>query len=264
MALDPDALTRERLIRLIEEGRVRRVMTLLAASLMIGCAGNSGAESAGTDAHDERAAAAAEDVMAGPMADDPHLRLTAWRPPSAADSARGAEILTVMRRELDRYRDLRVARADGFRQYIPGGAAPVQHYTKIRWAMRARRGLDPARPTSLLYRVGADGSLELVGAMFTAPPGTPEDDLDARLPLSLTRWHQHINWCLPPFRQRERWRETRDGRPVFGPRSPIATREACDAVGGRFHPRLLGWMVHVMAFADGDPWGRHEAGPHRH
>ena len=43
-------------------------------------------------------------------------------------------------------------------------------------------------------------------------------------------------------------RATREGEPVFGPRSPIATAEACDAVGGRFVPRLFGWMVHVEAF----------------
>jgi len=83
----------------------------------------------------------------------------------------------------------------------------------------------------------------------------------------VARWHQHVNWCLPPLRRaRERWREVKDGQPVFGPRSPIATAEACAAVGGRFQPRLLGWMVHVMAFASDDPhgiWGV-EGGGHRH
>jgi hypothetical protein len=67
---------------------------------------------------------------------------------------------------------------------------------------------------------------------------------------------------------RRRWRETKDGRPVFGPQSPIATLEACAAVGGRFHPRLLGWMVHVMAFAGDDAeviWGAgHHHGEHTH
>jgi hypothetical protein len=230
---------------------------MLACALALSCSPVEEESPAPEEQHDEHTAVAAENVMAGPMDADPHLRLTALRAPSAADSARGAEVLVVMRRELDRYRDIRVARADGFRQYIPGGAAPIQHYTKIRWAFRSRRELDPARPTSLLYRRAADSSLVLVGAMFTAPPGTGEDELNARLPLSLTRWHQHINWCLPPLRQRERWRETKDGKPIFGPRSPIATAEACAAVGGRFHERLLGWMVHVMAFADENPWGEH-------
>jgi hypothetical protein len=77
-----------------------------------------------------------------------------------------------------------------------------------------------------------------------------------------------VNWCTPKIgpRMRERWRETKNGQPVFGPRSPIATEEACDAVGGRFRPRLLGWMVHVMAFAGDDPreiWGV-DGGEHHH
>lgn len=210
---------------------------------------------------DEHAAMAAEHAMAGTVSnEDLHLRLTPLRAATHSDSTRAAEILVVMRRELVKYRDVRVAEADGFRQFLPGTAAPIQHFTKLRWALQARNGLDPARPTSLLYERTADSGLTLVGAMFTAPPQTSDDELDARLPLSVVRWHEHINWCLPPLAEaRRRWGETKDGQPVFGPKSPIATREACDAVGGRFQPRLFGWMVHVMAFADGggDPWSAH-------
>jgi hypothetical protein len=36
---------------------------------------------------------------------------------------------------------------------------------------------------------------------------------------------------------------------VFGPASPIATEEACDAVGGDFHATTFGWMVHANVFA---------------
>src|SRR2546427_11448681 len=49
---------------------------------------------------------------------------------------------------------------------------------------------------SLLYQRAADGSLTLVGAMFTAPAQTSDAELDARLPLSVVHWHQHVNWCL--------------------------------------------------------------------
>ncbi|HWC72500.1 MAG TPA: hypothetical protein VG454_01085 [Gemmatimonadales bacterium] len=209
---------------------------------------------------DEHAAMAAEHAMAGPagaVAEDLHLRLTALRPAAPGDSARAAEVLAVMRRDLARYRDIRIAEGDGFRQYVPTPGAPVQHYTKLRWAFESRTALDPSRPTSLLYQRAADGSLTLVGAMFTAPPQTTEDELNERLPLSIARWHQHINWCLPPLGERQRWSETKDGQPVFGPKSPIATADACKAVGGRFHPRLFGWMVHVMAFSGGDPWATH-------
>jgi len=241
-----------------------RLLAIALSGLLLskGCQGNTRDEP--IERPDDQTAAAAEHTMNGPMVEDLHMRLTGLRPRAPGDSARADSILRGMRRELARYRDVRAAETDGFRQFIAGAAAPVQHYTKLRWWIEARRGLDPSRPSSLLYQKGADGRLELVGAMFTAPPGTTEDELNARLPLSVTRWHQHVNWCTPRLgpRMRERWRETKDGQPVFGPRSPIATKEACDAVDGRFRPRLLGWMVHVMAFAGDDPtviWGAGQA-----
>lgn len=208
---------------------------------------------------DDHAAMAAEHAMAGMVSnEDLHLRLTPLRASAPGDSARAAEILAVMRRELVKYRDVRAAEADGFRQFLPGAAAPIQHYTKLLWAIESRNRLDPTRPTSLLYERAADGGLKLSGAMFTAPPQVSDSELNARLPLSIARWHQHVNWCLPPLAEaRRRWGETKDGQPVFGPKSPIATKEACDAVGGRFRPRIFGWMVHVMAFADQDPWNSH-------
>ena len=239
-------------------------MRLLAA-LLVAVALDKGCQA---DTPEDQTAAAAEHTMSGAMVEDLHMRLTTLRPRAPGDSARADSILVVMRRELARYRDVRAAEADGFRQFVAGKDAPVQHFTKLRWWIQARTGLDPSRPSSLLYRKAADGSLELAGAMFTAPPGATEAELDARLPLSVARWHQHVNWCTPRIgpRMRERWRETKDGQPVFGPRSPIATAEACDAVGGRFRPRLLGWMVHVMAFTGDDPreiWGV-EGGEHHH
>jgi hypothetical protein len=72
------------------------------------------------------------------------------------------------------------------------------------------------------------------------------------VPLGIARWHQHVNWCLPRKDEAQRWRETRDGRPLFGPESAVATRAACDAVGGEFREHVFGWMVHVNAFAGDD------------
>src|SRR5919201_1699718 len=209
---------------------MRRPLVLLAL-IALACRGRSGAAAAepemATPAEhpDDHAAAAAEHAMAGMVMEDLHLRMTALRPPTPADSARAAAVLAVMRRDLAQYKDIRVAQADGFREFIPAAGAPIHHLTKIRWAFESRNSFDPSHPTSLLY----DRSLELVGAMFTAPAQMSEDDLNARLPLSIARWHQHVNWCLPPFGQRERWREMRNGSPVFGPKSPIATEAECGA-----------------------------------
>ncbi|HEX4628744.1 MAG TPA: hypothetical protein VH137_08135 [Gemmatimonadales bacterium] len=210
------------------------------------------------DSTDERTDQAAHEAMSETMTMDPHMTLTPLRRPSAADSGRAAELVQLIRRALDRYRNVRAAEADGFRQFLPGVKQPTYHFTKRRWALAEMFRFDPAKPTSLLYRPGADGGFVLTGVMYTAPARTSLDELDRRIPLSVARWHEHVNWCLPPVGQAARWRETRDGKPVFGPKSPIATGEACAAVGGRFVPRIFGWMVHVMAFASEDPkviWG---------
>jgi len=215
-----------------------------------------GAQQPGTsamDSTDHDAAAAAHLAMSGPMHADPHLRMTASRPGTGADSARAAALVVEIRRSLARYRDLHAAEADGFRQFLPGVKQPVYHFTNWRWALEEGVRFDPAKPTSLLYRQADDGHFELVGVMYSGPARATEDELDARIPLSVAHWHQHVNWCVPPRGARERWREARNGAPVFGPKSPIADAAACEAVGGRFLPRIFGWMVHVQAFAGDDP-----------
>jgi len=184
--------------------------------------------------------------------------------PTRADSVRAAAIADTLRRAIAQYADVHVADAEGFRRFAPGiKSQAVFHYTLRSSALRAAIEFDPARPTSLLYRRQPDGSLRLVGAMYTAPGRASLEELDRRVPLSIARWHLHTNICVPRLGERDRWRETRDGRALFGPASPIATRAACDAVGGRFLPRLFGWMVHAEVFESNDPaaiWGP----PHNH
>ena len=191
--------------------------------------------------------------MAGPMAANPHMVMSPAWPLAPGDSARAASIVAEVRRTLSRYRDVHQAEADGYRAFLPGVPQPVYHYTRWQNAFAARRTFDVTRPTSLLYRPDGRGGFDLIGVMYTAPRGTPLEALNRRIPLSIAHWHEHVNWCLPPAGARERWTEQRDGVPVFGPHSPIATKEACDAVGGRFVPHLFGWMVHVQAWAGDDP-----------
>jgi hypothetical protein len=199
------------------------------------------------------AAMAADQAMAGPMAEDPHMVMSPVFPLQAGDSARADSLVGEIRRALAGFRDVRAAKAAGYRAVFPNVRQPVYHYTNRANAVAARRGFDPDRPTSLLYRPDGRGGMTLVGVMYTAPRGTPLEELNRRIPLSIARWHEHVNWCLPPAFAPGRWRDRRDGRPVFGPKSPIATQAACVAVGGRFVPHLFGWMVHVMAFEGGDP-----------
>jgi hypothetical protein len=217
-----------------------------------GMSGMSGADSA-----DRHAAVAADEVMSGPMLADPHMVMTPHRPPAAGDSTRAAALVVAMRRDLARFKNVDSATANGYRPLFPGVPQPVYHFTNLFNALGERLRFDPARPTSLLYRRDPSGTYVLVGAMYDDAPDTPLDELDARVPLSIAHWHRHVNWCLPPRGAPERWREMKDGHPVFGPKSPIATAEACAAVGGRFVPHLFGWMIHVNAFLDDSAavWG---------
>ena len=241
------------------------VLLVANPALSPGQTGQTPAEMGAMDSTDHPSAMIAHQAMSGAMPEDAHMRLTPLRAGTSADSARAAELVAEMRRTLAQYRDVGVAVAQGFRQFLPGVQQPVYHFTKWRWAIEAMFRFDPARPTSLLYRKEPGGHFELVGAMYTAPARTTADELDRRIPLSVARWHAHVNWCLPPRGAAGRWREQSDGHAVFGPRSPIATRAACDSVGGRFRPRIFGWMVHVQAFASDDPgviWSvDHHRGP---
>jgi hypothetical protein len=60
-----------------------------------------------------------------------------------------------------------------------------------------------------------------------------------------------------------------DSTSRFGVNGSISTKEECDKAGGRFFPRLFGWMVHLYPYEQKaeDMWSveRQVApGPHRH
>jgi len=181
------------------------------------------------------------------MENDPmmaaHMGYTTLRPKSAGDQERADKMVETLRTALAKYKDYHVAEADGYKPWHPEMKTPIVHFTKLWYAVKAQFTFNPSQPTSLLYKRTADGTYELVGAMYTAPKRWPEDKLNRRVPLSVARWHKHINLCLP--------KKGTDPASVdwkkFGMGS-IATKEACDAAGGVFYPQIFGWMVHVY------PW----------
>ncbi len=73
----------------------------------------------------------------------------------------------------------------------------MYHFTNWGYGLAAAFRLDPARPTSLLYEKEPDG-YHLIGAMYTARKKATETELDRRVPLSIGRWHAHINICVAP------------------------------------------------------------------
>ena len=197
-----------------------------------------------------------------------HMEMTPVRPLASGDSARAAAVAAELRAAITRYRDTATAVADGYRMFAPQiKNQKVYHFTRGWSAVQEAFRFDPAKPTSLLYKRGVDGGFVLVGGMYTAPKRFSLDKLDERIPLSVARWHKHVNWCVPPRGQGTRWLERTNGQPVFGPESPIATKQACDAVGGVFHESLLGWMVHANVMTSNDPaviWGDEHAGHDMH
>ena len=205
------------------------------------------------------AAPAAPAAPATPRADDwkkdamaRHMAYSSTRPLTPADSVRATEVINELRQAVARYQDVRLAEADGYKMFAPHlKNQPQYHFTKNWNAVRNQFGFDPARPTSLLYRRNERGELVLVGAMYTASKRTSEAELDKRVPLSVARWHRHVNWCVPKRSQKDRWFELKDGRPVFGPLG-VSTEQDCKAAGGRFIPQAFGWMVHANVFAGND------------
>ena len=182
-----------------------------------------------------------------------HMRMTAMRPATAADSTRAIAVADSLRSAIAKYRDVHVAERDGYKMFLPGVKTQrVFHFTKKWNAMRNSFGFDASRPTSLLYRKNDAGQFVLIGAMYTAPRRLDEADLDARVPLSIAQWHQHVNICVPKLGHRERWLEKRDGQMLFGPAGVISTEAECDKADGRFIPQLFGWMVHANVFSETD------------
>jgi hypothetical protein len=183
---------------------------------------------------------------------DGHMFMTDLRTENVDDDRRAEEILAELRPAIAKYRDVRLAEADGYRIFAPNVPQPEYHFTNYRYSFKAIFMFDPAHPTSLLYEKTADG-YELVGVMYTARKRASLDELNKRVPLSVARWHKHVDFCLPPrgtATQDVDWKK-------FGMGS-IVTKDACDANGGRWYPQVLGWMVHVYPF-EKDPqniWSR--------
>ncbi|MDF2773917.1 MAG: hypothetical protein K0S86_3414, partial [Geminicoccaceae bacterium] len=144
------------------------------------------------EAADADASHAVHGAMSGTMDANPHLRLSPVRTATAADSSKAAAIVAEARVALAKYKDVRAAEREGYRMFAPGVKNQnVYHFTKLGAAIREHFRFDPAQPTSLLYKPDADGSLRLVGAMYTAPKDATPDELNERVPLGIARWHLH-------------------------------------------------------------------------
>lgn len=173
-----------------------------------------------------------------------HMKMTAMRPLSPRDEQRAEHIVDSLRISLEKYKDYHAALADGYKPFLPKLPQKEYHFTNYWHGFLEAFTFDPGRPTSLLYKK-TSGGYELTGAMFTMPKNATEDQLDARVPLSVASWHLHTNLCMPAKGQEKSADWTK-----FGLAGSLATPESCADAGGRFFPSVFGWMVHVYPYED--------------
>jgi len=200
--------------------------------------------SGGSGSSDDGAMHAMHSMEGHHMDMGPHMKMTTLRDLKPGDQERADAVVQAARRVAQKYMDYKVALADGYEIFMPNRPQKQYHFTNYRYAFEARMHFNPDHPTSLLYEKHGD-DYKLIGVMYTASKGATEDELEARIPLSIAQWHAHVNLCLPPSGMKQA---------AFGPQSrfglggSIATKEECDAAGGRFIPQIFGWMVHVYPF----------------
>lgn len=149
-----------------------------------------------------------------------------WEQIRAADA-----LLSTAQAATEKYRDVNVARADGYiqvTQAIPGLGAHFIHP-----GLLAAGTFDPARPPILLYDSAPGGGFELVGVSWSLPK-RPGDDTPPPSPFGpLAVWHYHTDLCFT----------LRSGSPVVS----VNSAAGCRAVGG-LYVRETGWMVHAWLF----------------
>lgn len=194
--------------------------------------------------HTAAAAGAIETIRQG------HMEMTVHEARRPGDRARADAIVAAAKQVMVRYPTVQAAEAAGYAKFLPHLPLPVEHYTSRRYALEAWAGhFDPMHPTSLIFQ--RDGSAQhIVGVMYTASNNAGRDQLDAMVPLSFGTWHRHVDFCKAPA-----------GAPIaerFGPQArfgfagSLHTKEACEAAGGTFLPRVFGWMVHVWPLESTD------------
>ena len=132
----------------------------------------------------------------------PHMKWTTLRPVGPGDPERADRIVQTLRQVLDKYKDYHVALDEGFIPMHPERKPRHYHFANKERRHLARIHFDEAQPTSLLYKKTSDG-YELEGAMFTAPRGMTEDELERAHPVE----HRAMA-CPRQYLSRVRWKWT--------------------------------------------------------
>jgi hypothetical protein len=80
----------------------------------------------------------------------PHMKMTSVRSIKPGDQAKADHIVQAARGVAEKYKDYKVALADGFKIFLPNVPQKQYHFTNYWYAFESRKHFDPSRPTSLL------------------------------------------------------------------------------------------------------------------
>lgn len=196
---------------------------------------------------DDMGGAAGMQVMGasmGAMAN--HMCVTPLRPMQPGDEAKAKAVVDAVRIAIDKYKDYKVALADGYQIANPNVVEPQYHFTKGENVHLQDLKFDPTRPSSLLYFRDKKLKYRLEGVMFTDSTSATEDELNSRIPLSIARWHEHTNFCAAPA---DKVNEYQGDHPKFGMFGSVHTESDCKKAGGvQFIPIVFSWMIHVFPY----------------
>src|SRR5277367_623955 len=177
-----------------------------------------------------------------------HMIMTPLRPRHPGDEETAKAVVAEAKATMERYQDYHKALEDGY--IVANPKVKQAQYHLIKKANNGEAGLhfDPTKPTALLYRRTPHQQYKLEGVMYTASLEATDDELNARIPLSIARWHEHVNFCAAPA---DRVKDYFGAHPKFGMFGAIHTKEACAAEGGNFLPHVFPWMIHVFPYETG-------------
>lgn len=150
---------------------------------------------------------------------------------SKAELEQLVEQLEELRIATEKYRDVTVARSDGFAQVgteVPNMGAHFMNFERIQDG-----SFDPARPEILMYARDDEGKWQLEGTAFIMLTQQFGQGHPNGFAGPLDNWHVHYSVC--------------GGGPMVQPRS--STQEECESQGGLWSPSF-GWMIHAWVWED--------------
>lgn len=154
-------------------------------------------------------------------------------PVSYTELVKTAALLEIARHATEKYKDVRVAEANGYKAIGPDVPGMGFHFV----GPHGGSAFDIERPPILLYEKDSSiaGGYALVGVsyLFTSAEGPDGQPANPPFPKALAQWHRHTNICVLADRSVQ----------------TNLNESECATQGGRFAAQTQ-WMVHAWIWKD--------------